>query len=118
VSPEPSVVVGLLAAAPHELAPGVSMRPLFGAGAMLNLLEFEPGAAVPAHEHPHEQLGYVIEGELRLTIAGEEHVLGPGDGYRIAGGTEHAARTDGRCLVLDVFQPVREDYRARVAGSP
>jgi quercetin dioxygenase-like cupin family protein len=110
------VVVGLRAAEPRELAPGVSMRSLFGAGAMLNLLEFEPGAAVPPHEHPHEQLGYVLEGDLRLTIAGDEHVLGPGGAYQIAGGTEHAARTDGGCLVLDVFQPVREDYRADVPG--
>ena len=48
--------------------------------------------------------------------AAAPHELAPGDAYRIPGGTEHAARTDGRCLVLDVFQPVREDYRARVDG--
>ena len=116
LTPEPGLVVGLRASPPHELAPGVSRRPLFGAGAMLNLIEFEPGAAVPVHDHPHEQLGYVLEGELRLTIAGKEHVLGPGDAYHIPGGAEHAATADGSCLVLDVFQPVREDYRARVVG--
>ena len=106
-------VVGLRAADAYELAPGVTMRPLFGEGAMLNLLEFTRGARVPVHDHPHEQLGYVLEGELALEIDGVEHLLRPGDAYRIAGGTPHAAWSDGPCVVLDVFQPVREDYRQR-----
>lgn len=114
--PDRGVVVGLRGADAHELAPGVTMRPLFGEGAMLNLLEFAAGAQVPVHDHPHEQLGYVLEGELTLEIAGVEHRLRPGDAYRIAGGTPHAAWADGPCVVLDVFQPVREDYRQRVEG--
>jgi quercetin dioxygenase-like cupin family protein len=110
-------VVGLRSAEPLELVPGVTMRPLFGDGAMLNLLEFEPGAQVPVHDHPHEQLGYVVEGVLLLEIDGVEHELGPGCAYRIAGGTPHAARSDDRCIVLDVFQPVREDYRERAVDA-
>ena len=34
-----------------ELARGVSGRPAFGDGAMLNLIRFEPGAEVPLHSH-------------------------------------------------------------------
>ena len=117
MSPEAAQVVGLRASAPLELAAGVTMRPLFGSGAMLNLLEFEPGARVPAHDHPHEQLGYVLEGELALEIAGVEHRLRPGDAYEIPGGVRHGASSEGRCLVLDVFQPVREDYREKAASA-
>jgi quercetin dioxygenase-like cupin family protein len=106
-------VVRLRDAEPLALAPGVTMRPLFGEGAMLNLLEFEPGAEVPSHAHPHEQLGHVLEGELVLQIGEGEHVLRPGDAYQIPGGVEHAARSEPGCLVMDVFQPVREDYRER-----
>jgi unsaturated pyranuronate lyase len=107
-----------LAAGPwYELAPGVRMSPLFGDGAMLNLLDFDPGASVPAHQHPHEQLGFVVEGELTLEIDGVPHRLTPGCGYRIPGGVTHRAWTDDvRCRVLDVFQPVREDYRERAEG--
>jgi quercetin dioxygenase-like cupin family protein len=95
------------------------MSPLFGDGAMLNLLEFEPGARVPEHAHPHEQLGMVLEGELVLRIDQVEHRLRSGHGYQIPGGTAHAAWTDEgtSCRVLDVFQPVREDYRERVAAG-
>ena len=107
------VVVRLRESEALELAPGVTMRPLFGDGAMLNLLEFEPRAEVGTHSHPHEQLGHVLEGELALTVDGVEHLLRPGDAYQIPGGVEHSARSAGRCLVMDVFQPVREDYRNR-----
>jgi quercetin dioxygenase-like cupin family protein len=112
-----SQVERLREAAPHTLVEGVTMRPLFGDGAMLNLLEFEPGAHVPPHDHHHEQLGYVVDGELVLTIGGIEHRLSPGAAYAIPGGVEHAAWSEGGCLVLDVFQPVREDYRARVSSG-
>ena len=95
-----------------ELAPGVRMQPLFGEGAMLNLLEFDADARVPEHDHPHEQLGMVVSGELVLRIDGVEHRLRPGHAYQIPGGVSHAAWTEaGGCRVLDVFQPVREDYR-------
>ena len=40
-----------------ELARGVSGRPVFGEGAILNLIRFEPGAEVPLHSHDHEQVG-------------------------------------------------------------
>jgi quercetin dioxygenase-like cupin family protein len=110
-------VVHLAAAEGLELVPGVRMKPLFGTGAMLNLLEFDAGARVDRHDHPHEQLGLVLEGELVLEIGGEPHRLRPGDAYCIPGGVLHAAWTEGApCRVLDVFQPVREDYRARVSA--
>ena len=96
------------------LAPGVSGRPLFGDGAMLNLIEFEPGAEVPLHQHPHEQLGLVLRGVQTLIVAGVRHDLGPMQGYVLPGGVEHAAECGPEgATVLDVFQPVREDYRER-----
>jgi quercetin dioxygenase-like cupin family protein len=110
-------IVRLASAPAAEPFPGVRMQPLFGEAAMLNLIELDPGAVVPAHGHPHEQLGFVLEGVLLLTVGGVEHRLQPGDGYQIPGGTEHAARAEGPCRVLDVFHPVREDYRTLAAGA-
>jgi unsaturated pyranuronate lyase len=102
-----------------ELAAGVSARPLFGEGAMLNLIEFAPGSTVPAHSHEHEQLGLVLQGTQVLIVGGEEHAMGPMQGYVLPGGTEHAAYCGPEgALVLDVFRPVREDYRDRWAALP
>ena len=100
-----------------ELAPGVSGRALFGEGAMLNLIEFEPGATVSLHSHEHEQLGIVLRGMQALVVDGVPHELGPLEAYVLPGGVEHSAYCgpDG-ALVLDVFRPVREDYRERAAA--
>ena len=69
-----------------ELAAGVAGRPLFGEGAMLNLIEFEPGSVVPLHSHEHEQLGIVLQGMQALVVDGVPHEMGPMDGYVIPGG--------------------------------
>ena len=100
------------------LAEGVWAQALFGEGAMLNLIEFEPGATVPLHSHPHEQLGSCLRGAQVLVVDGVEHPIGPMEGYVLPGGVEHSAHCGPEgALVLDVFQPVREDYRERHAAD-
>jgi hypothetical protein len=42
-----------------ELVEGERMKPLFGDGAMLNLLEFEPGCNRAGDNHPHEEPGII-----------------------------------------------------------
>jgi quercetin dioxygenase-like cupin family protein len=103
---------------PFELAPGVRMFPLFGDGAMLMLVELEPGAVVPSHSHPHEQLGLVLSGTITFDIGGAKHELGPDGAYRVPGGVEHGAVAGpAGCRVVDIFQPVREDYRTLAEGE-
>ncbi len=100
------------------LADGVAGRPLFGDGAMLNLIDFEPGAVVPLHSHPHEQLGIVLQGMQALVVDGVARELGPLEGYVLPGGVEHSAYCGPEgALVLDVFSPVREDYLERWADE-
>jgi quercetin dioxygenase-like cupin family protein len=99
---------------PMELVDGVSFQPLFGEGAQVNLVELQPGSVVPAHSHPHEQLGICLRGVQILEIDGQDHHVGPMDAYVIPGGIEHGARCGPEgATVIDVFQPVREDYKER-----
>ena len=96
----------------HEVFPGVRGRFVHSAQMTFAYWRFDPGAAVPEHEHPHEQVVNMLEGELALTVAGEEMHLRPGDVVVIPGGIRHAARDlAAGCRVLDVFSPVRETYR-------
>jgi quercetin dioxygenase-like cupin family protein len=100
-----------------QMADGVTAKPLFGEGAMINLVELEPGAVVALHSHPHEQLGVVLRGSMTLRVAGDSHLLEEMDAYTLPGDVEHDAIAGPEgALVLDVFQPVREDYR-RAAGA-
>jgi len=114
---EPQVVT-LAQVAAAQITDGVTMRAIFGEAAMLSLVELDPGAAVPMHSHPHEQLGYVLSGEIVMLIGGKEHRLQPGAAYAIPGGSEHSgiAGAEG-CAVLDIFRPIREDYRALAEDS-
>ena len=96
-----------------QLAPGVRLNLAWGDSLMLSLVELEPGSVVPVHDHPHEQAGIVLEGEFDLTIAGETKRVRKGDMYIIPGGVEHGVVTGaGKAVALDIFHPIREDYKA------
>ena len=111
-------VVSLTELRPFTLAEGVRAQALFGEGAMVNLVQLAPGALVPRHSHPHEQLGVVLRGELRLVAADQEHVLGPMGAFALPGEVEHQAQAGSEgALVLDIFQPIREDYRAAATAD-
>jgi quercetin dioxygenase-like cupin family protein len=91
------------------------MRLLAGERLMAAWVTLEPNTVVPDHEHPHEQLGAVLEGTMELTIGGEVRRLEPGHTYVIPPGVRHMATTGAEgCLVLDLFAPPREDYLALV----
>lgn len=95
----------------REVRPGVFLRILAGERMMFSAVRFAPHAAVPTHEHPHEQLGMILEGELELWINEERRTLRAGDMYTVPPHVPHGAETrDATCLVLDVFHPLREDY--------
>ena len=96
----------------HEIFPGVDIFTTAGEGMMLSLVEFQPGAAVAPHSHPHEQVGLLLAGELTFIIGDERHVVRPGQMWKIPGGVVHSAVAgDGPVTALDVFHPIREDYR-------
>jgi quercetin dioxygenase-like cupin family protein len=67
--------------------------------------------AVPLHRHPHEQLTYVLSGRFEFTVGDETTVLEPGMVAVIPSDVPHGGTTLTECVLLDVFSPVREDYR-------
>jgi len=96
----------------HTIFPGVAIATCSVDKMMLSKVEMEPHAEVKEHSHPHEQVGIVLEGEALFFIGGEEKRLGPGDMWRIPGGVKHRVKAlDKPFRALDVFYPIREDYR-------
>ncbi len=94
-----------------EPAPGIRMRAPYGERMMMTRFDLDEGSVIPLHNHPHEQVGIVLEGEIEVTLAGETRTLGPGDAYIIPGGVDHEVKTlRAPCRVLDVFSPIRDDY--------
>ena len=106
-----SFIVKRDACSHHEIFPGVHIYTAAGEAMMMSLVEFDPGAVVEAHSHPHEQVGLLIEGELTFTIGDHEETVQPGDMWRIPGGVTHRAVAGDRPVkALDIFAPIREDY--------
>ena len=69
------------------------------------------GSAFPEHSHPHEQIMMVLKGEFELTVADETQVMRPGVVAIIPSDDKHSGRALTDCKVIDVFHPVREEYR-------
>jgi quercetin dioxygenase-like cupin family protein len=72
---------------------------------------FEEGWVGARHSHPHHQLVYVVSGAIRVDVDGRVFDVRAGDSFVVDGGVEHQASALEASEVLDVFTPVREDYR-------
>ncbi len=81
---------------------GVKVRLLRGPTASAIFWEATANAAVPEHAHGG-QWGVVLEGEIRLTVAGNHRVCRRGDEYFIPAGVPHAAELKAGARVIDFF---------------
>jgi quercetin dioxygenase-like cupin family protein len=96
---------------PKEIVPGYSARFIHTPNMTFSYLDVKAGAALGEHSHPHEQVAHVLEGEFELTVAGEPMRFGPGTVIVIPSNVKHSGLAITDCKLLDVFNPVREDYR-------
>jgi quercetin dioxygenase-like cupin family protein len=98
-------------AVPRELVPGFRVRFAHGSTMTAAHWEIDAGSVLPEHVHPHEQISQVVQGRFEIVVGGERRVLEPGLVAVIPGGVPHAGRALTDCRIIDVFHPVREDYR-------
>ena len=69
------------------------------------------GASLDEHAHEHEQVVNMIDGRFELTMGGQSKILEPGITAVIPSNVPHTGRAVTDCKIIDVFYPVREDYR-------
>ena len=94
-----------------EIVPGYRARFIHSEHITLAYWEVDPGAELPEHSHPHEQIANVLEGKFELTVGGESKILEPGMIAVIPSQIPHSGKAITACRLLDSFYPVREDYR-------
>ena len=96
----------------HTIFPGVNIQTAACERLMMSVVDMKPGAVVEDHSHPHEQVGMVLGGKALFIIGGEEKMMVTGDLYRIPGGVVHRVVASEEGLrALDIFTPVRDEYR-------
>ncbi len=74
-------------------------------------ITLEEGAQLPEHAHIHEQWSHVIEGELDFVLNGHRQLMTKGMSVHIPSNIPHSATAVTKCVVIDTFLPVREDFK-------
>ena len=94
-----------------EIMPGYHGKMIHTENMSLAFWEVEPGAVVPEHSHMHEQVMQVLEGKFEFTVGGITKVYEPNDLVVIPSHTPHGGRALTPCRLMDIFSPVREEYK-------
>jgi len=104
------------ALAEERITDKISRRVLSGKQGMIVWWSIKAGAHAAAHQHPHEQIVWMLKGKMEFRIGGERRLMGPGDVAVIPGSVEHEAWFPEDSEAIDVFAPPREDFLA--GGTP
>ncbi|MFX0123247.1 MAG: cupin domain-containing protein [Candidatus Hodarchaeota archaeon] len=98
----------------REVVPGFKGKFIHSDNVTIVHWDISEGAMLSEHNHHHEQVTNIITGELELTIEGETRVLKSGELVVVHSNIKHSGRAITDCYVIDVFYPIREDYRVEL----
>ena len=70
----------------------------------------EPRGYTPLHHHPFEQMNYIIEGNVNLTVQGKKHDLTKGDFALVLPGEEHQYRNTSTDKPMVMICAVPKEY--------
>jgi len=98
---------------PVTLCEGFESRLIHGAEMTWSFVTSKAGYTLPSHAHHHEQVTHIVHGEFELTIEGVLHQLKEGDIVVIPSNAIHFGKSITDCEIIDVFHPVREDYKQK-----
>ncbi len=105
------IVTDLEEVTEKEMFPGFSAKFVHSANVTVSYWTVKAGASLPEHAHPHEQISNMLEGEFEMVIDGETKILKANMVTVIPSNAKHSGRALTDCKIIDVFYPVREDYR-------
>jgi quercetin dioxygenase-like cupin family protein len=89
----------------------VGLRAIAGEQVFLGHVTYAPGTVVARHAHPEsEQVMWIVEGSLRMTVGGEARELGPGDVVVVNRGVEHELVSEEGVRFVEAMAPVPRDH--------
>ncbi|MGR5232809.1 cupin domain-containing protein [Vibrio rotiferianus] len=95
----------------EDLGEGISRKVLAHSENMMSVeVHFETGAIGAMHNHPHEQLTYVLSGEFEFTIGNEKKIVKAGDTMYKEPDIEHGCVCLKAGVLIDTFTPMRKDF--------
>ena len=95
----------------QHLMPGFIARMLHSESMTFSQWEIQQGAILPEHSHPHEQISILVKGKFGFTLGSEYQEITPGIVVVIPSDVVHKGVALEDCSIIDIFSPVREDYK-------
>jgi quercetin dioxygenase-like cupin family protein len=88
----------------EEFRPGIFSKVEAGSNLMMAIMEISPNKEGVEHQHPSDQCGMVVEGEIEMSIGDEKRLLKPMETYFIPAGISHKWKTaQSSAKILDIF---------------
>lgn len=94
-----------------EISKGIRGRAVTAENVTVFHATLDAGSPLPEHSHPHEQVLNLLEGELELVVNGETFHMRGGEVFQLTPNVTHSGRALTDCKVIDVFYPVRDDFK-------
>jgi quercetin dioxygenase-like cupin family protein len=94
-----------------EIAPGFEGKFIHTDNMTVVYWNIQAGSQLPEHSHHNEQIMTIIEGEFVLTSESETRNIKPGDVAIFPSNVKHSGKALTDCYIMDVFYPIREDYK-------
>lgn len=77
----------------EEFRPGIRSKLESGTNLTMAFMEISPDKEGSVHEHPFDQCGIVLEGEIEMSVGEETKFLRPMETYFIPAGIKHNWKT-------------------------
>jgi len=95
----------------NEVVPGFRGKFIHSEKMTVAYWTITAGSVLPEHKHPHEQIVNLISGEVEFTLGGETRKITPDTSVVIPSNVIHSGKALTDCYIIDIFHPVREDYK-------
>jgi quercetin dioxygenase-like cupin family protein len=94
-----------------EFVDGVRIHAIGGEQVLLCKVKYDPGKQVPWHAHEDtEQVMFILEGEVEMTIEEETATLKAGDVVVVNRGLNHKLYSAGGVTFMEALAPVPLDH--------
>jgi quercetin dioxygenase-like cupin family protein len=94
-----------------EFVDGVRLHAIGGEQVLLCRVSYEAGKQVPWHAHEDtEQVMFILDGEVEMTIEDETRTLEPGDVVVVNRGLHHKLYSERGVTFMEALAPVPLDH--------
>ena len=103
--------------ASETIGEGIKRKWFHGEKGQMTIFDLEEGAHIPWHQHPNEQITYIMSGKVKIKtiINGKEEfvIVSGGEVIVFPGNVPHEFWALEKTVDLDVHVPVRQDWLSK-----